>query len=454
MSSTTSIDSRLGLINLSPDNTLGATLAWHVPSGIRIPVTAMAAALSKHGLPDYKPTGSSPKARWMELVKNHKVSREVGLREMRGVQCVQPDKTSIAYEFSVNAPSDENGKARLLPVGTLSLDPVANVMRWRLAVGEPVDGEPLADYFQRALDAEPALLGADLTDFADYAVRVAAEVQTYIDEESHSAVTTKAILKMAFEKAGGFSISSRGGFWFLPRLDGVTCPFTVAQKVAEAIAEASGGAIRFTRMSIPKDAPSLEGAAEVVREDFLDSLRDLAEEVSELESNKTGQNEGRRERVANLMTKVELYKTIWGMAGDDIEEAAAKVGSLMDAHDSKTAALKDERGAVAAVKADISRARKEARKEEHVDSVTKQTQHLVHHRGAAWYYLDDALGATLERDGRASANLHAFQVSLRSDLSGVTWRATREGVLLASGKVPSYNTDEIRDILRKAIIGA
>jgi hypothetical protein len=452
--STTTIDSRLGLINLSPDNTLGANLAWNVPSGIRIPVTAMAAALSKQGLPDYKPTGSTPRSRWSELVKNHKVSRALGLRDMRSVLVRDGVTTRTAYEFSVNAQSVVEGQANILKVGTLSIDD-NNVLSWHLAVGERFPAESLEDYFMRALLAEPGLIGMDLADFVTYAEGVHAEVKTYIDEDSHSAVTTKAILKMAFEKAGGFSISSRGGFWFLPRVDGVACPYAIGGKVAEAVAEASGGAIRFTRMNIPKDAPSLEGAAEVVREDFLDALRSLAEEVEELESNKTGQNDGRRERVANLMTKVELYKTIWGMAGDDIEEAAAKAAALMDAHDSKTAALKQEREAVASVKADISRTRKEAKKEDHDAAVIQKAQTSVQNgRGIPWYLINNNLADELATSGRASRDVGVFKVSLRSDLSGVSWRCTREGVLLASGKVPEFVPDEMRDIIRTAVLAA
>jgi hypothetical protein len=455
--STTSIDSRLGLSNLAPEDTLGATVAWHVPAGLCIPVASVTAALQAAGLPVYKASGATPKARWTELVKNHKIRRPVGRRELRSVECKHPDKSLTSYEFNVNVPSTETEKARLVPVGTMSIASLADappVVTWRLSVG-PRDldsGETEAEYIARQLLYSPDLAADDCLDFLNYGAQVFADVMQYSADNCHSATSMKALIKAGFEQTGGFSIASRGGFWFMPRIDGVTCPYTMAARIADVLDPATNGQVRFTRMSIPKDAQSVEGASEVVREDFLDSLRDLEEEIEELTAHKEGQNEGRRARLAGVLSRLEVYKAVWGMAGDDIETMVAKINGDLDAHDAKTSEGKSLKAIADAVDKEAAALKQEARKEEREAKIVSEIQSYLRKKDPflSLRWQESSIETCLAQTGRYTYSSdyrgQSLDLSLRrDDLSNeTTCRVAYGNMLLWSGPGPAfYDCDTI-----------
>jgi hypothetical protein len=428
----TSAESKIGLSNLSPEDTLGCTMSWHVPTRLRVPVSRVKHSMDIRSLPEVKPAGSTPAARWKELVKNHRFSRKIGERDLRSIECKHADKGLVSYEFSVNAPSTETEKARLIPVGTMSLRD--ETMSFKLTVGPQLYQESDEDYISRALAHSPDLLAADCRDLIDYARAVREEVGYYIGSPHHSAVTIKALLKICFEQSGAFSVSSRGGFWFVPRTGLADCPHAFMNRVAEAIIEATDGAVRFTRMNIPKDATSLEGASEMVREDFIDMLKDLEVAVESLECNMQGQNDGRREVVNGIIAKLGIYKTLWGMAGDDIESLAARVTALIDAHDSRTAAIKQNAVEIAQIRA-------EARSEDSAERKRERAFADVHdalHRRRQWTvitYYD--VRNSLENTGKAQIDETHWTMTLRTDdVLGLIWRITNNGVLVMEGRQP------------------
>jgi hypothetical protein len=334
------VDSKIGLMNLADEHKLGCTIAWNVPANLCVATADVEKALTDRGLPNYKPAGCTPLVRWKELVKNHLVSRASSERPMRSNECRHPDKDVTSYEFSVNIISSETEKARLAPVGTMSFRKVNDAMWWRFTCGARLQGETLADYVDRNLEHDPSLTRSDCLDFAAFADRAIEDAARFDGCSAHSASTLKQAIKVGFESSGGFSVASRGGFWFLPRLDGATCPYGVGHKIAAAMSEATGNSVRFTTMHVPKDATSIQGASEVAREDFLETLASLETEVSELEFLREGQNDVRRKRVSEIMAQVQIYKTVWGMAGDDLTSIGDRVLTMMDAHDAKTAAKK------------------------------------------------------------------------------------------------------------------
>ena len=428
----TSAESKIGLSNLSPEDTLGCTMSWHVPTRLRVPVARVKHSMDIRSLPEVKPAGSTPAARWKELVKNHRVSRKIGERDLRSIECKHSDKSLVSYEFSVNAPSTETEKARLIPVGTMSLRD--ETMSFKLTVGPQLYQESDEDYISRALAHSPDLLAADCRDLIDYARAVREEVGYYIGSPHHSAVTIKALLKICFEQSGAFSVSSRGGFWFVPRTGLADCPHAFMSKVAEAIAEATDGAVRFTRMNIPKDATSLEGASEMVREDFIDMLKDLEVTVESLECNMQGQNDGRREIVNGIIGKLGVYKTLWGMAGDDIESLASRVTALMDDHDSRTAALKQNA-------AEIAQIRSEAKSEDATERKRERAFAEVHdalHRRRQYHAITcyDVRNG-LENTGKAQIDETHWTMTIRKDdVLGLIWRITHNGILVMEGRQP------------------
>lgn len=426
----TTAEQKIGLSNLSPEDTLGCTVAWHVPSRLRVPAARVKQALADRGLPEVKPAGSTPSARWKELVKNHRISRKHGERDLRSIECKHPDKDILSYEFSVNAPSTETEKARLIPVGTMSLRD--DHMSFKLTVGPQALWESDETYISRALAHSPDLLPSDCMDFIAYARETQDEVGHYFREQQHSAVSLKALLKFYFERSGAFSVSSRGGFWFVPRTGLIDCPYEFMGKVAEAISEATDGAVRFTRMNIPKDATSLEGASEMVREDFIDLLQDLEKTVSGLESNMQGQNDCRREVVNGVIAKLGIYKTLWGMAGDDIEDLAARVTALMDEHDARTVALKQNAVEVAQIRAE---ARSEEAEERKRERAFQDARRIIIDRHGWSLVRGYDVRTDLEQNGKASASHNDLCIRLSIDsVLGLIWRITNNGVLVMEGR--------------------
>jgi hypothetical protein len=472
------VDAKIGLINLADDQKLGCTIAWSVPSNICIPVDAVAAALLKRGLPDYKPTGCTPLARWKELVKNHRVSRDPGLKDMRSNECKHADKDVTSYEFSVNLPSTQTEKARLVAVGTMSMRSANDAMWWRFGVGARAQGESIDDYIDRQLAHEPALSRQDCVDFAEYAHAAQSDAARFATgTQCHSGGTVKHALKLGFISVGGFSVASRGGFWFIPRLGGEKCPYAIGHLIAEAFTEVGGGNIRFTTMHVPKDAASIEGASEVARKDFLESLQELEEELRELEALRSGQNDVRRARVQEIMQRVEVYKTLWGMTSDDLTDMGNRVLTLMDAHDQKTQAkkatktksktkTKTKTNSLAALNATTdavedspeeveteeddltpeeeaeieSEVEAEAEAQIEVEAVVEETQNALSAAVAikrvdlVAAICNEEVEKTLKNRGKYVLDANGFSTVIRyDDAFGLTWRLLRDGSLINNG---------------------
>lgn len=485
------VDAKIGLFNLTDDQKLGCTIAWSVPADACIEVSAVTAALTKRGLPDYKPTGCTPLARWKELVKNHRVSRDPGLKDMRSNECKHADKDVTSYEFSVNLPSTETEKARLVPVGTMSMRSSNDAMWWRFGVGARQQGESIEDYIDRQLAAEPALTRQDCLDFAEYAVRAQGDAARFIGTACHSGGTIKHAIKLGFTSSGGFSVAARGGFWFIPRLGGPNCPYSIGHLIAEAFTEVGNGIIRFTTMHVPKDSASIEGASEVARKDFLESLQELEDELQELEALRSGQNDVRRQRVQEIMQRVEVYKTLWGMTGDDLTDMGNRVLTLMDAHDEKTKAKKaakvgpKKKRAAKIMPASVSAATSisdtdevdeteeveevetEEVEAEEVDEISDAEYNLEIEAEAAAQVeetqraldtamaikkinieeaiCNDEVAKTLKNRGKYILETKSFNTVIRYDESfGLTWRLIRDGALVANG---SKKTAVLKDAL-------
>ena len=487
------VDSKIGLINLADEHKLGCTIAWNVPANLCVATSAVEKALSDRGLPNYKPAGCTPLVRWKELVKNHLVSRSSSERPMRSNECRHTDKDVTSYEFSVNITSSETEKARLAPVGTMSFRKVNDAMWWRFTCGARLQNETLDEYIDRNLKHDPALTRSDCLDFANFAERAIEDASRFDGGNFHSASTLKQAIKVGFESSGGFSVASRGGFWFLPRLDGATCPYGVGHKIAAAMFEATGNSVRFTTMHVPKDAASIQGASEVAREDFLETLAALEAEVSDLEFLREGQNDVRRKRVSEIMAQVQIYKAVWGMAGDDLTSIGERVFSMMDAHDAKTAAKKaakkvskvkptassvvvsvaeaagaEEAEAEAEVEefdedmdltpeeeAEIeSEIEAEAAAQEEVsdeladkidEDVRKVTalmdaQRAVEKTALGSLLDNEEVRAGLKNNGKALVETRGFSIALRyNDGFGLVWRILRDGQTVSSGAKPTLD---------------
>jgi len=423
---------------------------------------------------------------------------------MRSNECRHPDKDVTSYEFSVNITSSETEKARLAPVGTMSFRKVNDAMWWRFTCGARMQGETLDDYVDRNLKHDPALTRSDCLDFATFATRAIEDASRFDGGNFHSASTLKQAIKVGFESSGGFSVASRGGFWFLPRLDGVTCPYGVGHKIAAAMFEATGNSVRFTTMHVPKDAASIQGASEVAREDFLDTLAALETEVSELEFLREGQNDVRRKRVSEIMAQVQIYKTVWGMAGDDLTSIGDRVILMMDAHDAKTAAKKASKKApkakpaAASVVVSVSDAA-EAEVEAEVDEVEESDEEMdltpeeeaeieseIAAEAAAQeeipdtledkieedlrkvtalmdaqravekanlgYLLDtDEVRSSLKKTGKAVVETRGFSIVIRYDEGfGATWRLIRDKQTICSGAKATLDLESLsKEIVSK-----
>jgi len=306
MSVVNSMDAKIGLFDLADEHKLGCTISWNVPTDLCVSVTDVDAAFAAQGLPNYKASGCQPIVRWKELVKSRIVARSSLARTIRPNECRHPDKDVVSYEFSVNIPSTETETARLVPVGTMSIRKTNSVMWWRFTCGPRLANETIDEYAVRNVTNCGDLSHADCIDFANHAESAIADSKRFGAGPCHSAGTIKQTIKLGFEGSGGFSVASRGGFWFLPRLDGVSCPYTIGHKIAAAVSSATGGAAKFTTMNVPKDTSSVQGATEVVHEDFFQSLANLETEVAELETLREGQNDLRLKCVGEILAQVQI----------------------------------------------------------------------------------------------------------------------------------------------------
>lgn len=436
------VDSKIGLMNLADEHKLGCTIAWNVPANLCVATSAVEKALSDRGLPNYKPAGCTPLVRWKELVKNHLVSRASSERPMRSNECRHADKDVTSYEFSVNITSTETEKARLAPVGTMSFRKVNDAMWWRFTCGARLQNETLDDYIDRNLQHDPALTRSDCLDFANFAERAIQDASRFDGGTSHSASTLKQAIKVGFESSGGFSVASRGGFWFLPRLDGSTCPYGVGHKIAAAMAEATGNSVKFTTMHVPKDAASIQGASEVAREDFLETLAALETEVSELEFLREGQNDVRRKRVSEIMAQVQIYKTVWGMAGDDLMGLGERVVAMMDAHDAKTAAKKASKKvpktkpAASSVVVSVSAATEADEETEEVEEETPLTP-------------EEEAEIESEIEAEAAAQEETLEEKIEEDLRKVTALMDAQRAVEKSNLVSLLDNDEVKASIKK-----
>jgi hypothetical protein len=325
----------LASITLTPEQTIGASINWSIDSSLALPASALIAAARRVGLDESRlgdPT--APLSRFRDLHRDCRLSRPRGQREIVSTPARHDARHKVSYVYSVNVDHVGEERGRLLPLGSVTYDLSSEQMSWRYDCDARSQHESAEDYRARALAsyaADPRPDESDLAAFEAHARASLDDCDRFSRESLYSGDTLRGIVSSYLRRVGGYLMTSRGGFWYLPRTGAVDrCPLTAAERMMQAIEEASSGQARFYRLTLPRDAASIETAGEIVRESLVDRLREIRERVAGVEAvSRRGQHSGRLEELAEIRSQISLYREILGILDGDLLADASAVESLI-----------------------------------------------------------------------------------------------------------------------------
>lgn len=350
------INSRIGIISLPEEQTIGATINWYLTHN-PVPTEALAAAFEANGLDSGKlpePTSGNARFRTLCVRLNERIYRRLpsgGRREfvVAQVKHTGEDKHLNSYAYSANF-GNGTEKAKLVQVGTLTFDKKNDTFSWRFANDRINPGEQLSEYIARSVaDFDgTGVVAEDLGFFAEFSHRILEEVEVYANGSFYDIARLRNILRDRFNDAGAFTLSARGGFWFAPRFDG-TCPFDECSKVMRSFEQVDPNN-RFLLLTMPKDEQTVETAASVVEEGLLSRVEDVIAALDKVEEMKrAGQHDSRLAELTDLIAKADLYSELLGMATDSlrlrVEDARATIAAQVAAYEVELAERKAEKEA-------------------------------------------------------------------------------------------------------------
>lgn len=324
----------LASLVLAPEQTVGASVNWTLPADLRIDEADLLSSARKFGL-DESLLGSPtpPLTRFKAWHYDSRIPRPRGSREVLSTPARHDDKNLVTFVYSANLDGAGKEKGLLAPIGAVTFELDSARFRWQFDCGPKRASETFDEYVDRAL-ADNQFAGRvdrkDFIAFAQYADRSLSDVDVFVRQPSYCGDALRHAAAATFRKVGGYSMSKRGGFWYLPRTDGgPTCPLSRAETFMQTVEEAAPSA-RFSRLTMPKDASTLEVAGGIVSEGLADQIRALSSKVADLkEVTRKGQHTTRLEELSEVRSKIALYRDLLGLFDEDLLSEADEVESMM-----------------------------------------------------------------------------------------------------------------------------
>jgi hypothetical protein len=328
--------SSLASLVLAPEQTVGASVNWTLPKSLRIAEADLLSTARKFGLDEDllgSPTSALGKFKTWHA-SGSRIPRPRGSREIVSTTSRHDDKGLVTFVYSANLDGVGKEKGLLAPVGSVTFEVESSRFRWMFDCGKQQSSETFDEYVDRAL-VENKFAGQlekdDLLVFARFADQSLNDVALFHDTPSYCGDSLRVAAASTFRKLGGYSMSDRGGFWYLPRTDGgPACPLSRAEVFMQTIEESSSGVARFSRLTMPKDASTLEVAGGIVSEGLAAQIRGLSSRVSEIkEVTRKGQHTTRLEELSEVRSKIELYREMLGLFDEDLLSEADEVEQMM-----------------------------------------------------------------------------------------------------------------------------
>lgn len=225
-----------------------------------------------------------------------------------------------SYAFAIKQAQDAE-ITTLNQVGSITLDHASMSWHWRLAPSVRFGGETDDEYMARCEGCyghDTVVTSADVKQF----IETANAVDAYIN---HYAVTMeigqlRATIRNVLESEGCYSMSHRGGFWFVPNLTGPSNPYEQVQRMVEAFEEVNP-AYSFSLLTMPRDQRSIDAASAVVEDNLLDRINRIITAVEAKGQGRAGQHDGRADELTALLAQATTYQRLLGMEVADIQNA-------------------------------------------------------------------------------------------------------------------------------------
>lgn len=444
---TTTHNTNFGLVSLDPSDTVGSSINWYLTHD-PVPCSDLADAFVANGLdPMDLPSETTALSRFRELCAylSPRIYRPIAVGDRREFVCAKvdhgsEDKDLVSYSYSANFGRGRE-KSRLVQVGTLTFNKANGTFSWRFEFDRMNSGETLDGYVARGVVAfdGTGINADDLTFFAGFCHRLLSEVDVYASAPHYDICRLRDTLRDQFISAGCYSLSSRGGFWFAPRLDSDDGgPAGYVARVMAAYEEVSANN-RFMLLTMPKDERTVETAASVVSEGLMarvSSVLDAIAKVSEMK--RAGQHDTRLTELADVVEQAELYREMLGMTTDDltarIAEARGMIESQANLFASEIATRKAEKEAAKKAAKEAEKAAETAEKVESAPvDITAITKAKV-----------SVLRAAV-RDGGLVVDGVALVVS-KDPALGYTYTVEADGVVVDSGS--ATNAKAVVDSIR------
>ena len=432
------------LAALPPEQLLGANLACTVKGDIAIHESVISAAFTAAGL--RRSVGPmTPLARFHERVGNgtKKVTGRRGEdrhRAIVGAECKHADDDLIAFEYVINLPSQKQEEANLQKVGTVTMRLSTGEVRVRLHGCDPQNGRTEDEYLDAAeASAAVGVLRRDRLDFLRWANEATEDIARFANGDHYGGSTIKRLVSEVLDhSAGSFPLGARGGFYFVLRDGTDHCSYGRAMALVEALEKATGGGCRFNYFPVPAVPEAVQAATEIVRTSFMEEVGKIEREIAEIEVKRLNQHDGRQAQIEGILEKLDCYETLWGLAGRDIRLAAEKAKGLLDGSlDAFKVAASAAKGTAAKAKAAKTKAAKAAKAAAAPEADAPEVD--APEAADSWAEVEDGLAA----DDRAEVSLGDIKVVIEADpFFGLTYRAMRNGSLLASGAGDTL--DEVR----------
>jgi len=327
--------SQLANVALTDEQTIGASINWYLTHDA-VPFMDLHNAFKDVGLDTATlPDATSGLARFRTLLMY--VNERIYLRGPNGkrefvaaqVKHTGQDKELSSYSYSANL-SDDTEKNRMVQIGTITYNTSNDTYHWRFTPDRAKAGESVTDYRDRCLAMQSEFTAEEYDFFSAFAQNILAEVDTYVTAPHYDVVRLREILKFQFEKAGCYSLSARGGFWFAPRTGLDNCPWNYVQKVMRAFETIKGN--HFLLLTMPKDERTLETAATVVEDGLMSRISDIAEALQKItEMTRKGQHDKRISELTDIIQQAQLYSEMLGLTTDELNNRILEVRTIIDA---------------------------------------------------------------------------------------------------------------------------
>ena len=337
----------IATIKLAPEDTIGATINWVLAKN-PVPVDVIADRFVDEGLdPRELPPATSGMARFREICMytHQRLHRKTKGNKREYVSTMVKhqgqDKRLTSFAYSINTTASSTEVARIVQVGTLTYDSSVDSYHWRFAADRKSRRETDEEYQDRCLAAQPGCDREDLEFFAAFAESVLSEVEIYATAPHYDVVRIREIVRDQFIAGGCYPLSSRGGFWFAPRV-GENGPMQHAERVMRAI-EALDPGNRFMLLTMPKDASTMETAAAVVEDGLMARIGEIERAIDGLTQTRAGQHDSRIAELIDVAQRADLYREILGLATDSLQQ---RIDSIRAVIAEQTARFEAERAEV------------------------------------------------------------------------------------------------------------